>query len=675
MYCYKYIYAEVPVYIMYIIVIYVRICQRVERRAPYTRTWCTRGMEFVTIASNMEVKHMMRNEKRLDALIHAMARTVSQIALFERCDGGKDTFVGLMKDQIAHMPTKTTRRDLVEFVKHQNFANECFILSKMIYNKAVGATDNVDLRPYARYSPYYIKVHSKVDTAREVGGIGECIMKSVCSLSYSWVRQIDDIICNAMGISYYSSTQEQDAMEDTCCYLSEGIARMATMMQQEGGREMLSSNMMEIHLNQMLNRHTPPAIEQIHRDRQNIHLFIAVCNTHLSSKCIPDWVDRRTDIVKCIKNMPEIFSVILMEYRKEVNVEMLYDALLMEDINVSMMMCKMWCRLHGETALHVANTALQNISILEDDIKTSRFKKIILDEESYKHMRRVAHKARIPEMQHVVTSKAYFLNLNSIKWRFKQKRSAVYSTWYRIMYLTCAVWELSAFGYIEKGVVHRDLLISSSLMSMMFSGICHKRLQLAVEDLYRGFELSSMIVDMVSNEGYLSGEMSRALCELSMFSVREIASIFNSSGPAMKTICKRFSQCALSKIFVKKSDMFMSFASDAVPVVVAALHSRRTSICVSKHHPTSAAMDILRTIPKIRSAEPFQRYITVGIEDLSQAHSTTRQLLKSLSDNGIVARIDRNGEHKKLAYTIDMFTLRMLNLDEQLGLAEVVQPT
>ena len=177
----------------------------------------------------------------------------------------------------------------------------------------------------------------------------------------------------------------------------------------------------------------------------------------------------------------------------------------------------------------------------------------------------------------------------------------------------------------------------------------------------QGARLSKFFAAIHNPEGDHTEIISKAACALSMFSCKELETVFRTDSNVLRVVCQELSIRTRNKMLVHVDDDYKSFASEALAYALPMIQRRREGLGISKFLRPTPIYDILLTLPKARSWDPTKGALCLSIADVKMGHPRAREIFHSMHENNVLVKVKGGGKTKeKVSYTFDTVLLAEL---------------
>lgn len=602
------------------------------------------------------------DRKRLFADVPKMNNMVNSVAQFlADCLQIRDDEIDVKEPFV-----EVSRKELRYFIEHESKIKPMCSL-KRIYNFVVRAEnlanrmwhccgkasrDNISIAEFTCDDAYYeedqLIIEGNVQTTIDVGGIGQRLMNDVKTMARTWLEELDVTLCRSSSINKtYASSQDENLLyvKD---FLATAIAERLTLMSYESVLDdSLSARSLEKLLNGVYRESKTHASEEKQHDANLIHMLCI-----LSSD--PEGADARSIVENNIDSLRELTTrpPSELECRREyINLERLARAFQPDmDIEVRVELVAFWS-LNSPKASSEAKAALQQVMDWIPIERVVKFHSIISRDASNCKARR---EYMLPLMNFLYTPTCFACKRS-------ERRSGLTEAAARSECLIRAVWELASVGIFEGGVLSADVVTPVALDVIVFSRMAAKNITNERDIKKLGFKMRNFVSKVYDMEGDHVRAIDKATCSLSMFSCKELETVFDTAGESLSFLCSCLTARTRNLMSYTPNKSYASFAIDALGLLLPLVYQRRDRLGISTLLRSNAFLDMLRTIPRMQQWDPTKGTLQLTIEDLEHGHKSFRGILNDLHEHGVVVRRKGSDSSKrKIRYEFD--TLQLWNM-------------
>ena len=228
----------------------------------------------------------------------------------------------------------------------------------------------------------------------------------------------------------------------------------------------------------------------------------------------------------------------------------------------------------------------------------------------------------------------------------------------RAALLVRAVWEMASRGYFARGVLSADIVLPVALDVMIMARMAAATIAKERDANRLGFGMCAFVSNLYNQEGDFVRELDSAVCNLSHFSCQELETVFDTTSDCFYALCDRLTMLTRDYMVTKPNTTYMSFATDAIGVLLPLIQHRRCRVGIPTIMCSNGLLDMLKTVPKMKTWNPTRGSLTLTLSDLQLGHKQTREVLDDMhNSNVLVKRKGSPASKRKIEYTFDTLLL------------------
>lgn len=495
---------------------------------------------------------------------------------------------------------------------------------------------NIRLNAYTADATYFcdedITKSDGIKTSTyNVGALGIKLMQEVSAHAMEWLEETDRVLSDAIGL------ERTEAASSEVNYLKEYLAlaiakRLCCVCEEDVNEDELSTSVLEDLIVTELSASSETAKHLMGRD-------VAALTALRTVAANPRSESSRTVLENHLELLQELVYDTPGELLPTGSLDLLQLDVLSRalmpglDPDVRVALACFWAEKSGPATRAAVDAALANLKSWNPN---TRPVSVVREVQRGKQA-----KFPLPRMTRFLHFNRVFVARNS-----SNRRAATDERGTRCVRLLNCVLELAVLGVFERGVLASEVILAVANDERIVSRIAAQTIINVRDAAAIGKDIMEFLHDLYDPSSDYSDTIKSAVCALSSFSVRELATVFDDASGVLPSVCDRLSSLTRSKLLVRVNVEYRSFASDMLALLLPLVEQLRDSCSIPRFaHPHPLA-DLLSTVAKARSWTPLAGTLRIGPADLKHAHSKTRATLDSLHDKGVLVTRTGGGKNK-----------------------------
>jgi hypothetical protein len=507
----------------------------------------------------------------------------------------------IMHDELRYMPEKEQLDALEDLMATEGFAIATLRLSERMMCESNVAGAAIHLRPHSASTPYFryetyelpcSNERTRVERLR-LGGVGGLLRDAVYRMARTWLRECDRQMLVIRSEATVGETAELSELIET---LSLGIARHATLtkpFETDGVRRAspLDANFLHARANAKFASAAIDAQAVAASELRAVRQLYTLAR-HGVTPMAPLARETLCGDLHALRRLlvappPELGPLPHLE-SKGVNVQLLADALKPDaPARVREEMVMRWADRHGNAA---ANAAAKAIQLLESfsPVEAPRTLSVITRDPD-------VGKVPLPRMPWLGTADRWYLVPPPTR---PAVRSGLDGDGPRIVRLLSLVWWLVshderafAEGVIGAPVVDRVCCEVHMHARLMCSLIDNERDMCSI-----GATMLTVAENLCDKQSMIADDVSKALCALSYFSMREIYSFYHPRSKALAAVSGQLALATRNAMTTASPPDYHYLTRDALATLLPVLEQRRTALAIPQTATPLPLGDLLRTV-------------------------------------------------------------------------------
>jgi hypothetical protein len=591
---------------------------------------------------------LISDNAKLNKAVECTAQYLSELLGVKNANGARLANVGYR--QMNYLPTPKRVAQLQNLFNTSNFVCIAEDLADRAHKTAYcNPGYNIRVSAYVGNPAYFgddiiTKDDGRNVSTYEVGKFGLQLMNEVCGLCMEWLEELDRVLSDAAGISRTeSATSEVYYLKQ---YLASAIASRLCCVCDEGinDDEISTRVLEELIIVELQDSHEHA------KDLVNADGFAVKALKTLSER--PESTEARWILSEHSETMREFALNPPEELTRAsgslaLKLDVLSRAFLPNiDIDVRVALACFWRDSHGSAASAAADIALQDLCSWNANMKP------------YSVIKEVDRASKRP----FTLPRTTFINFNRtfVAKTDQNRRSALDERGARCVRLLSCILEFAALGVFERGVIASEAIVPVARQEIATSRIAAQTIVYAREAYAAlGKDIMEFLSVLYDPSGDHEDEIDKALCAMSRFSVRELATIFDDAAGVLPLVSDQLAKITRSKLYFKVPETYTSFASDMLALLLPLVEQRRSACSIPFFACPNPVLDMLYTVKKTRGWDPCQGSLKLEISDFKDAHPSTRGVLDLMHESKVLVKRLGGGKNKNV-YTFDTPTLMEL---------------
>ena len=614
----------------------------------------------------------------MEALINHTAHMLASVLNLRREGPWDNTPLRiLLQQEVEVFPSAEKSRLIAHMNKALLFVSQASGVATTLHAIAYAHPDeNINMQQYESCPGMRDNwTFTKPRSTKVVGDITARVHESIRDDVFDWLLNCDRLMCNAfsdygdnLASMPYATRHKTDAVEsvvvDLARFLSERIASYASLHNPKdedsgaGSQQPCDSTKRcdeqpsPLSADVLESRAVPQVVRNHQRADANARDCLHALETLLMMARLDTPFSKLTEVLTqqmhhvsfLARNMPpeidpDEYSLINREMLKEISHPE-------HDLELRRSLVKEWQELHGASTVRIVSKAIEDITAWMK-AKKKPFIPVIEGYSQQKH----AGMQVVPPMPFVNSPKYWVFSTP------RGKRTGLDYCGRRVVRLTSFVWELLAWGEIRQGVVSARSLLGPTRACMLSAEHANTLVNLKLATLAPGCRLYNRVGVMGDYEGDMSCELSNIFCELSMFSFRDIHSVFAHNSRVAPRIMEQLSDITCEYMAMPVATEYFAIAYDTLRIMLPILQERRSMLGRAPESIPNPLFEVLQTIPKARDWIPLKGKLVLSKEDLNGAAHMSADLFAALQARGRFVEFKRLyiGNGKKSASKLYVF--------------------
>lgn len=591
---------------------------------------------------------LVEDNAKLNQMVERTAQYLSELLGVKNGNGARLANVGYR--QMNYLPTPKKVAQLQNLYNTSNFVCMAEDLADRAHKTAYSNPGyNIRVAAYVGNPAYFgediiTKDNGRTVSTYEVGKFGLQLMHEICGLCMEWLEDLDRVLSDAASVVrtegasaevYYLKQYLAHAIASRlCCVCDEGI-----------NEDEISTRVLEELIINELNDSFEHAKDLVNADCFAVKALKTLAERPQSTEARWILTDHSDTMRDFVMNPPE--ELLRASGALSLHLDVLSRAFVQSiDIDVKVALACFWRDGHGSAASAAADIALVEMCAWRSSLKP------------YSVIKEVEKSSKKP----FVLPKTTFINFNRtfVARTDQNRRSALDERGNRCVRMLSCILEFAALGVFERGVVAAEAIVPVARQEIATSRIVAQTIVLAREEYAA---LSKDIMEFLNvlydPSGDHEDEIDKALCALSSFSVRELATVFDDSAGVLALVSDKLAKVTRSKLCFNIPESYTSFASDMLALLLPLVEQRRCGLSIPVFAYPNPLLDILHTVKKTRGWDPCQGALKLELSDFRDAHPSAKKTLDLLHDNKVLVKRTGGGKNK-IAYTFHTATLMEL---------------
>lgn len=603
-----------------------------------------------------ERRELYQNHNKMKNMVDSVARYFSTVLQIVDTDiSERVPFVELCRQELHYYLALTSHggvQHMEGLMKMYEFISHSCDLATRMRNCALDNYDgNLDINTFTSEVPYYCSdqlIDERTTCTRiNIGDIGQLLLLEVETRALYWLDELDKVMCDSACIRHTDDASKDSGLVGVKKEMAYAIAERLTVMSHASvSDDYLSSRALEGMLNRLYQREMPHAQSQKFKDESALGMLLEMSSNPTGDRT-RKWLENDLEELRAIIASPPMELGCNSELRNSCNLERLSRAFAADmDIEVRVAMVEFWAD-NSRNATSVAKEVLAQVNQWKPTERVGSFYGILKPGSNG----RICKQMRVPEMDFLNTPQCFV-------GRQPVKRSGLSESGQRSELIIRSVWEMASRGYFMAGVVAAAPVLQVTTDAVLTTRMAAATIA-SVRDVNRlGFKMCAFVSSLYDMEGDHVQELDSACCNLSRFSCQELETVFDTTGVSVASICESLTRRTRHYMSFKPNENYKSFVTDVIGMLLPILHQRRNRVGIPCIMRSNGLLDILRTIPRIHTWKPTDGTLTLTVDDIRPAHSSTRGILDDLHENNVlVKRTGTPTSKRKIIYSLDTYTL------------------
>lgn len=579
---------------------------------------------------------LVEDTAKVSTMVRQVAEFLAKIMTVRHADSQR-SFVRVLQNEIHHFPTRERLQNVKRVNSLYRFVIHFEDLATRIHAKALrDRGGNTDISMFCEEHPFYYDdkvVEVGVRTScLTVGGMYFRLLKEVAQHAKEWLVDLDRVLCIAAGIDRSEAVTRE--LETTFRRLATAIGkRLALESKHSVLNDMLSSRALDAMIGEEMRRTRPAAESELQMELHAVELLESLVRAPASDAArltIRDDAKVLLHVVTSppceLVDAPHFSSLDLGELTRCFTDEL--------EVDVKVALLELWVERHSESALECLAYARGKMERSVDcDART--FASSVRELPP-----RTKSQTEIPGMVFLCSTRWYVTRVRSrpLGAQGAPKRDGLDEQGLRAVRLIRCLWELAALGVFPAGHISSRMVEGISMESILVGRMAAALINKERRIKNHGLTLGLMIACMHDMEGPYKTEVREAACSLSRFSCAELETVFTTHGSILQLVCRKLSEETRERLTVHVPEEYVSFATDALAILLPLVERRRTCAGITPTMRTNALVDMMCTVEKARSWSPLNGTLRLELGDFKRGHPSLRAALDKLHDANVLVR-------------------------------------
>jgi hypothetical protein len=590
------------------------------------------------------------------------------------CRGAQESVADVMERELRYIPTKEQLDTIEALMETETFAIQTADLSARMLAESSGGRA-FDLHPFTSSPPF---LHSQSwelaangSETIYLGGVAGLLRDVVARMAFAWLRECDR---QMMAVHDHAAVGETPKLKALMKTLAGGIAQHATLTKPRDPDGLsalratpLDPNYLEAQANAEFASSVVDAGRIASSDLRALQNLLTLARDGAETEA--------AKAVLCDKASVEAMRRVLATPPPELGPREHLDAVganlnFLSDVlrssverrsptEIRNRLVTRWKELHGGAAWSVLSQAIERLRAFSPAGVPRTLKVITGDAD--------VGRAPLPSMS--------WCDGPARRWFFvppptgPAARSGLSGDGPRIIRLISLVWTLLAHderafaeGVVAAALVQNVLCEVHLHADLMCTRIDNERKLCAI-----GTSMLMVEEDLCDRASLVADDVSKALCSLSNFSLREIYECFRPGSPCLGAMSDRLDAAMRGAMTAPAPPKYAHLCRDGLAVLLPVLEQRRTALGLAEGSPANPLADLLRTLPGVRArleGNPDED-VVLDVAALKGAHSRLRTMLEQAAGGGLVRALHHTAKgaprpKARVAYALRRSTLRLL---------------
>lgn len=594
-----------------------------------------------------EEKHALKsNKEKMAHLVDGVATYLSDVLCIKDKDvAGKLPLVEVSRQEIHHLLFMLgIAPEMDKLSKTYQFVVRAEDLAERMRDCALRAQgENIDVSVFTTESAYYfddevLKVLNGNENRVKVGAYGSRIRLDIATHALEWLEALDNLMCAAASIPMTEAVKAD--LGPVKFKLAKAIAtRMSLMSLESVLDDELSSRVLGEMVSMEFMRCEAHALHSLKVDAKGMEMLKVLATDPAGDRSRAYLTDSLVMLNYIVRNCPSE----LIPYLKSMHLEQLSRALVPDlDTEVRVALVVFWADNHGQSVVRAIDVAWEEVMQWKPFSSRSTLFSSVQCEG------RALPSLAIPRMS--------FLHapVRFARRETKPRRTGLDEKGERAVRMIRCVWEMASQGIIRGGVVASEIVAAVGTDGVLIGRMAAGMISSERDVNQHGARLTKFFGAVQNLEGDHADAIAKASCALSQFSCDELEAAFRTDSDILWDVKKELENRTRKKMLVHVPEEYMSFASEAIAYALPIVQQRREALGISRFLRPCPVIDLLRTISKFRAWTPLGGTLRVYLEDVRDAHSSTRDVFEALHANGILVRRKGGGKSKeRVCYEFD----------------------
>lgn len=592
---------------------------------------------------------LVNDTAKINKIVERTAQYLSELLSVKNAD--RVRLADVVYRQMNYLPTHMRVNQMETLMETSSFVCDAEDLADKAHKTAYANPGyNIRVAAYRSNPAYFGDTEITKDDGRnvstyEVGKFGLQLMKEISGICMEWLEELDRVLSDAAGlVRTESATEEVSYLKQ---YLACAISSRLCCVCDEGVNEDdISTRVLEDLIITELQDSHEHAKDLVNADRFAAKALKTLAEHPESAEARWILMEHSETMKEFVLNPPD--ELLKASGAVSLHLEVLARAFLpMMDVDVRVALVCFWKNCHGAAAAAVAEITLNELDAWSVNLKP------------YSVIKEVDRAYKKP----FTLPRTTFINFNRtfVARKGSNRRAALDERGTRCVHLLSCILEFAAIGMFERGVVASEAIVPVARQEIATSRIAAQTI-IVVREAYAA--LSKDIMEFLSvlydPTGDHEDDIDRALCALSNFSVRELATVFDDAAGILPLVSDKLARVTRSKLCFTMPESYTSFASDMLALLLPLVEQRRSACCIPYFAAPNPLAEILYTIKRTRGFDPCtQGSLKLELSDFRDAHPSTRGVLDLLHDNKVLVKRIGGGKNKVL-YKFDTNVLSEL---------------
>lgn len=548
-----------------------------------------------------------------------------------------ETLATVLHEEAHYMPD-TAQLDFLDALEQtaekadraDRLATELMNICSDVDDEWGGATAEMGVVPLAPYASWWAYYHfTEIETGENsgifVGGLGGMLRERIQTLAVEWLWECDRVLCHADDTQADNDAEVGTLIEA----LAKDIAKRVTLHNTAFNEvDKLTSDFLESQNEAEFTRTRVEAKCQARNDLRALKALKVVVSEPMSDAARTAF-NTELPLLRMVVERPPRELGLVGENARRMNLPMLASCLGPGvEALYRMKIAKAWAGRHGAWALTAIDEAVRRIEGFSPK-ESSHFIKVA---RVYARAAPNGTRDMMPEMPWA---------RHAQRWQALSQpngpstRTGLDEGGNRLVRLASYVWQLVGHGdkpVFEQGVISTDVVSGVAFEVMQLARLGRELIDLERMRSNVGVRLLSFNESIVDRASPVSGQLDRAQCELSMFSLRDITDALHPKLPLLERIYPQLALRTRERLGNPRTSIvppeYETFVGDALALLLPAIEARRLALQLLPTNSPHPLGDMLRTVPRLRTWSPLEGKCKLELDDLREAHPRLRETLE-----------------------------------------------